>query len=261
MALKQLYAAQGEIPEAFREHYAEVDGQWMLQTDPSINDIPKLQSALTQERTLRRDTEKQLSDVKMRFEGVDVDEYHKLQDRVKGLDDAEIYDKSGIEVLVARRTESMKNEHERQMASVKRENDQLRSTAADYDRRWRQDRIKTALLSAVSKSGVDDPAIEDAVQRGLAVFTDIDDDGEAVSKKGQEIVYGKDGISPLRPDEWISSLKASGRAAHLWRSSTGGGAPPGGGGPNGQSFDWNSITNPAERMTRFREHQAAQDRR
>src|SRR5262245_49807617 len=73
MALKQLYAAQGEIPDALREHYAEVDGQWLLQTDPSINDIPKLQSALTQERNLRRESEKLHSDLKIRFEGIDPD--------------------------------------------------------------------------------------------------------------------------------------------------------------------------------------------
>jgi hypothetical protein len=259
MALKQLYAAQGEIPEAFRDQYAEVEGQWLLQTEPSINDIPKLQSALTQERTLRRETEKQLVEFKTKYEGIDPEEHHRLQDRVKGLDDAEVYDKSGIEALVTRRTDAMKADHERQMGSLKRENDQLKGTAADYERRWRQDRIKTALLDAVTKNGVYEKAVDDAVQRGLSVFTDLDEKGNVVARNGDDTVYGKDGVNPLSPGEWITTLKASGQAPHLWPASSGGGAPAHHGG-NGAGIDWNSITNPAERMTRFREWQQTQQR-
>lgn len=257
MALKQMYQAQGEIPEAFREHYAEVDGQWMLQTEPSINDIPKLQSALTQERSLRRETEKTLSDLKMRFEGVDVDEYHKLQDRVKGLDDADIYDKQGIEALVVRRTESMKADHERVMQRKDQEIAHLKTTAADLDKRWRSDRIKTALLDAAARAGVAKGAMPDAVQRGMHVFVDLDEHGNVVSKNGEDVRYGKDGISPLSPDEWMGTLKTE--APHLWPASSGGGAPATHS-ANGQAFDWDSITNPAERRTRFREWQASQRR-
>jgi hypothetical protein len=259
MALKQLYAAPGEIPEAIREHYAEVEGQWMLQTEPSINDIPKLQNALTQERTLRRDAERSLSDMKIAFEGIDPAEHRKLQDRVKGLDDSDVYDKQGIEALVARRTESMKADHERQLSAMRRENEQLKGTAADLDRKWRHDRIQTALQAAVADADVFVKAQPDAVQRGMAVFTDLDEHGNVVAKNGEDVRYGKDGVNPLTPNEWILSLKASGAAPHLWARSGGSGAPPHHGG-NGQSIDWNSITNPAERRTRFREWQASQQR-
>jgi hypothetical protein len=260
MALKQLYAAPGEIPEAIREHYAEVEGQWMLQTEPSINDIPKLQNALTQERTLRRDAEKSLSDMKITFEGIDPAEHRKLQDRVKGLDESDIYDKQGIEALVARRTESMKADHERQLGAIRRENEQLKGTAAELGRKWRHDRIHNALMAAVAEAGVYDKAHGDAVQRGMAVFTDLDEHGNVIAKTGDDIRYGKDGVNPLTPSEWILSLKASGQAPHLWPASSGGGAPAHHG-ANGQGgIDWNSITNPAERRTRFREWQASQQR-
>ena len=92
----------------------------------------------------------------------------------------------------------------------------MRGQATESERRWRQDRIKTALLDAVNKNGVYDKAVDDAVQRGLAVFTDLDQEGQVVAKKGEDVVYGKDGINPLRPDEWISTLKTSGQAPHLW---------------------------------------------
>ena len=120
--------------------------------------------------------------------------------------------------------------------------------------------FRTALLEAVNKNGVYEKAVDDAVQRGLTVFTDLDTEGQVIAKKGEDVLYGKDGINPLRPEEWISTLKTSGQAPHLWPPSSGGGAPATRG-ANGVAFDWNSITNPAERMTRFREWQATQQQR
>jgi len=259
MALKQVYDAQTDIPPALYEHYTERDGKWIVALDPVLEDVGGLKSALNNERTLRRETEKQLVELKTKFEGVDPDEFRKMQDRVKGLDDADVYDKQGIEVLIARRTESMKNDHERQLATLKRENDHLKTTSADLDRRWRQDRIKTALLDAVTKNGVYEKAVDDAVQRGLAVFTDLDERGNVIAKNGDDTIYGKDGVNALNPSEWITTLKASGQAPHLWPPSSGGGAPASHSG-NGAGIDWNSITNPAERLTRFREWQATQTR-
>jgi hypothetical protein len=259
MALKQVYDAQTDIPPGLYEHYTERDGKWIVALDPVLEDVGGLKSALNNERTLRRETEKQLVELKTKFEGVDPDEFRKMQDRVKGLDDADVYDKQGIEVLIARRTESMKNDHERQLATLKRENDHLKTTSADLDRRWRQDRIKTALLDAVTKNGVYEKAVDDAVQRGLAVFTDLDERGNVIAKNGDDTIYGKDGVNALNPSEWITTLKASGQAPHLWPPSSGGGAPASHSG-NGAGIDWNSITNPAERLTRFREWQATQTR-
>jgi hypothetical protein len=258
MALPKTIDRLDEVPELVRDYYAERDGVLTL-TIMASEEHAGLVTALADERRLRRDTEKSLIDWKTKYEGVDVDKYHQLEERVKGLDDADIYDKQGIEVLVQRRTDAMKADHDRQVQAKDREITQLRSQATESDRKWRQDRIKTALLEAVNKNGVYDKAIDDAVQRGLAVFTDLDEKGQVVAKNGEDVVYGKDGINPLRPDEWIATLKTSGQAPHLWPPSSGGGAPALHGG-NGQGMDWQSITNPAERVTRFREWQATQQR-
>lgn len=259
MALKQVVDAPTELPVGLEDQYAERDGKWFLQADPPIEDVSGLKGALDKERGMRRDVEKQLVDWKTKYEGIDVDEYRKLQERVNSIKDAEIYDKDGIEALVQRRTDAMKAEHERQMGVKEREIGQLRTQATDYDRRWRQDRIKTSVLKAVGSSGVDKDAVEDAVARGLAVFNDLDDDGNVVAKKGDDVTYGKDGINPLNPEEWIATLKASGTARHLWPGSSGGGAPAHHATVNGQQIDWSKIP-PAERMTLFRQQQATQNR-
>src|SRR4029434_1721931 len=249
MALKQLFETETDVPMALKDHYTERDGRWVLQLDPPMEDVSGLKNALTQERNLRRDTEKTLSDLKVKFEGIDPDDYRKLQDRVKGLDDADVYDKQGIEALVVRRTESMKADHERQIQTVRRENDQLKATAADLDKRWRQDRIKTALLDAAARAGVAKGAMPDAVQRGLSVFVDLDEQGNVVSKQGEDISDGEDGHLPVPPGEWMTDIHT--QARHLWPRSGGSGAPAHhAGGADG--IDWNALP-PAERLTRYRE--------
>ena len=253
MALHQVYASEPEIPAAVREHYAEKEGKWLLQTDPPTEDVTGLKTALASERNLRRDAEKQATDMKTRYEGIDPDEVHKLRERVKDLDDSDVYDKKGIDALVEKRTKSMQEEHQRLMAVKERELTHHKGRGDTFEQKYRNERISTTLMDAITRAGVTKTAVQDAVQRGLGVFTELDDTGKVLAKVGGETRYGKDGISPLSPDEWIAGLKQE--APHLWPPSSGGGASNNHGiGSNG--FDWNSITDPAERLTRFREHQA-----
>jgi hypothetical protein len=251
MALRQSYQAAGEIPDALREHYGEKDGRWILQTDPPTDDVTGLKSALETERRLRRDADTQLTGLKTKFEGIDPDDVRKLKDRVKGLDEIDIYDKQGFEALLTKRTQSMKEDHDRVLAARERELSQVKETLTATDRKWREDRIKTALLAAATKAGVDKHAMPDAVQRGLQVFVDLDEHGNVIAKNGEDVRYGKDGVSPLSPDEWLLGLKPE--APHLWPASSGGGAP---GHHNGvQGTDYSKITSPTERLTAFRQAQ------
>lgn len=259
MAIRQIYEMQTDIPGGLREHFTEHDGRWFLQADPPIEDVANLKSALDKERGMRRDVEKQLVDWKTRYEGIDPDEHRKLQDRVKGLDESEVYDRQGIEALVTRRTETMKSEHDRVLRLKDNEISNLRENLGEMSQRWKTDRIRTALLNAVDTAGVYTDAREDAVSRGLAVFTDLDEHGNVVAKNGEELRYGKDGVNPLSPSEWISNLKAEGRARHLWPPSAGSGAPVTHG-ANGQNIDWAALP-PAERLTRYRELQQSTPRR
>ena len=259
MALPQSYATEADVPEVLREHYIPKDDKWVLVTDPPLEDVTGLKAALTDARSKRQEMDKQLAEMRIKFEGIDPEEVVKLRDRVKGLDDADVYDKQGIEALVLRRTESMKADHDRQMAQKTRENDQFRSEREDWKRRWEQDRIKTALLQAGSSVGVYDRAMDDFVQRGLAVFNALDEEGNPVSQSATgEVRYGKDGINALRPEEWGLALKP--QAPHLWPPSSGGGAPVHHG-ANGQSIDYMQIKDPAARLTAFRAAEAARNPR
>jgi hypothetical protein len=52
--------------------------------------------------------------------------------------------------------------------------------------------------------------------------------------------------------EQLRALKTDKDSQYLWQQ------PASQQPPAEKPFDWNSITNPAERLTRWREHQAAQ---
>lgn len=253
MALPEKVDQLDGLPDMVRDHYAKQDDGWVL-TLITPDKHTGLVTTLEKERRSRLEAEKQLMETRDRFEGIDPAEVKMLRERIKTLDDLDLHDKQGLEQVINNRTATMKAEHERLMGVKEREIEKLRAQTTELDQRWRQDRIRTALLDAVTKAGVYEKAVDDAVQRGLGVFNDLDEAGNVVQKKGtnrDEIQYGKDGFTPLSPSEWITSLKASGQAPHLWPSSSGGGAPSNHGSVNG-NFDWNSIENPAERLARYR---------
>jgi len=256
MALPKTVERLDDIPEIARDHYVEKDGVWTL-TLMSSDEHAGLVSALKQERQLRQDADKQLGEVKARFEGIDPEEVAKLRERVKTFEDADIYDKHGIDALVAKRTETMKAEHERVLTAKDREIGHFRQQAQDFEQRWRSDRIQTKLTAACAQAGVAQYAMDDAVQRGMRVFTDLDDQGNVIARDGQDVRYGKDGINPLTPEEWFLSLKPA--APHLWPPSAGGGAPQHHG-ANGQGFDASKFPNPADRLTAWRQYQATQQK-
>jgi hypothetical protein len=252
--LKQVYESQADVPAAVREYYAEKDGKWLVQTDPPTEDVSGLKTALNTERTLRRDAEKGLSDMKVRFEDIDPDDVQKMRERLKGLDDSQLFDQHGLEALVAKRTQTMKDEHTRVLGVKDREIAQLKDTAASLDKRWRDDRIETGLTAAAVRAGVDKLAVRHAVMDGRTVFTELDDKGQLVAKQGEDVRYGKDGVNPLTPDEWFAEVRSAGTAPHLWPRSSGGGAPANhSGGPSG--IDYSKLP-PTERLTQFRQQQS-----
>lgn len=254
MALPQSYAAVGEIPTAFREHYTEKDGRFLLQTDPPTEDVTGLKTALDSERRLRREAESQFTAFKTKFEGIDPADVATMRERLDSLKDKEVHDKDGLEALKARHTAQMKADHERELAALKRANEVLQAQYGEIDQKWRRDRIETQLTGALVKAGIAPYAMPDAVSRGLQIFVDINEAGAAIAKKGEEVIYGKNGVDPFSPEEWILGVRTSGQAPHLWPPSSGGGAQHGyGNGAGGTDY---SKLPPAERLTKYREAQA-----
>lgn len=253
MALPKTVDRLEILPEIVHDHYTQKDGVWTLTMLP-VEDATALMTALDRERKVRRDAELAQTELKQRFEGVDPVEYATMRERLEGLKDKEIYDKDGLEALVGRRTNHLTAEHQRRDSAKDREIQQKDAQIKDLDTRWRTDRVKTALTEAAGRAGVAKYALQDVVSRGLTLFTELDDHGTPLAKDGGEIRYGKDGVKPLSPDDWVLGLKAE--APHYWPASGGGGAPAQHGNGSSGTIDWSKISSPTERLTAFRAAQA-----
>ena len=255
MALRQSYTGQSDIPEAMREHYSEKDGRWILQTDPPSDDVTGLKSALESERRGRRDADTQLTEMKKRFDGMSPESYHEMQTQLDGLKDKQVYDKDGLDALVNRRTEQMRAETQRLITTKDRELEILRNKNTEIETSWTRERIQTGLTTALTKTGIRSDALTYGVDQGLKVFTEINEHGHLIAKQHDEVRYGKDGVNPLSPEEWAMGLRQD--ASFLWPSSAGGGANQNNVNGSGKPGTDYSKLPPAERLTRWREDEAA----
>lgn len=110
-----------------------------------------------------------------------------------------------------------------------KEIEQLR---ADHQREIeRGDRLSQRVLdeqirAAAASAGIHRHAVDDAMNRGRAMFR-LDDDGHAVhiGEDGQPVI-GKDGKTAVSPTEWLDSMKES--APHWFPASASGSGAGGG---------------------------------
>jgi len=73
-------------------------------------------------------------------------------------------------------------------------------------------------------------ALPDILSRAASTFV-VQPDGSIIPKRGDTVVYGADGVTPMTVKEWLTKLVQE--AAYLGKPSTGGGANgtvPGGAG-------------------------------
>ena len=251
MTLPKTIERPDDVPEIVRDHYAQKDGAWTL-TLLSSEEVAVTVAALDKERKTRRDIEAQLLDIKTQFEGIDPAEVVTLREKVKSLDDKKYFDDHGLEELRSRWTHEMKTDYGRQLAAKDRELLAEREQRQAIDAKWRRDKIDNALLGAAARAGVAKYAMDDAVDRGRKIFLALDDKENPIAKDGDEIKYGKDGVTPFTPDEYFLGLKAD--APHLWPPSSGGGATPTRNGAGG--VDYSTYSSPTERLTAYRQAQA-----
>lgn len=96
--------------------------------------------------------------------------------------------------------------------------------------------IDNVVKTAAIKNGVVPSAVEDVVLRAKTVYTVVDGVPTPKGSDGQ-VIYGKDGKTPMPVEEWLVSLRAS--AGHLFQGSTGSGA---GGGSNSGAKDFSKMS-------------------
>lgn len=212
MALKAKYKNKSDIPEAVLGLYVEKDGEWVL--DAEIEDHPSvagLKNTVAATRTEREKLKEQLK----KYEGLDLDTINKVLEEHAKLEEGELLKKGDIEGIVAKRVEAMRKENEKVI------NELTGKYNATSDR-LRTLTIDAGLTKAAAAIGVKASAMEDFLARGQRVFR-LDEQGNAVPyDKDNNPIFGKDGRTPMTPDEWAQSI--IGNIPHLLEPSSGGGA-------------------------------------
>jgi hypothetical protein len=142
----------------------------------------------------------------------------KLDNEIK---EGELIKKGDVEGVVNLRVTAMKADLENKLnqsnTSLQKANAQLGVVLIDNS-------VKTAAL----KTGVAPTAVDDVVLRARAIYQIHEGNPVPKNEKG-EIIYGKDGTTPMPMEDWVKGLKEV--APHLFLGASGSGA--GGGNQSG----------------------------
>ena len=182
------------------------DGAYYLSVDGAV-DKSKLDEFRNNNVKLLKDLEK--------FKDVDPAKYQELLALAKKQEEKKLIDAGEIDKVVEQRVGEMKSTYENQLKTLTEQNSvaqrQLESLLID-----------NAVRDAAVKSGVQPTAVDDVLLRAKATFKIKDGNAVPVDAQGN-VVYGKDGTSPMSVIDWTTGLKK--QAPHLFQGSQGGGAP------------------------------------
>ena len=181
------------------------DGAYYLSVDGAVGK-DKLDEFRNNNVKLLKDLEK--------FKDVDPAKYQELLALAKKQEEKKLIDAGEIDKVVEQRVGEMRSTYENQIKTLTEQNSvdqrQLESLLID-----------NAVRDAAVKSGVQPTAVDDVLLRAKATFKIKDGNAVPVDAQGN-VVYGKDGTSPMSVVDWTTGLKK--QAPHLFQGSQGGGA-------------------------------------
>lgn len=254
------YDALDAIPEDLRGEAKQVDGKFVVSVVPAkrLAEFRDNNVRLLQEKdslTARVTTYASLvGDDPTKFQA----ELGELRTTAQLVKDGKLKGTDAIEAEVVNRskakTESLETQIRDTATKLNAETTEKNQWKQKYERSVLHQQITNAV---VGKDSVANPeALPDILSRAESLFV-VQPDGTIVPKKGDAIIYGSDGASPMSPKEWLTKLVAE--SPYLGKASAGGGANGNrdgdasfGGLPQAEFLK----LPPAERIRRHRESQA-----
>jgi hypothetical protein len=166
---------------------------------------------------------KESSENLKRFDGIDPDAVRTILSKFASDEEANLLKAGKIDEVLTKRTERMQADHAKALKAAEEKAKRESSKASKLAARTLSGAIKDAAI----KAGALPEAMEDIVLRGGSMWK-LNDDGDPVAMNGDQVVFGKDGKTPLTPSEWAESLRET--APHLWPKAQGSNAPGSGSG-------------------------------
>lgn len=164
-----------------------------------------------------KNTKTELEGFKTQFEGLDIEAVKGLLTKVGQDEETKLIAEGKLDEVITRRTERLRGDYDKQLAVEKARADKAEAFAAKYSDKVLADSIRAAAIRA----GALPEAAEDIILRARGTFK-LSEEGEAIATdRDGEVIYGKDGKTPLSPLEWAESLRET--ATHLWPRAQGAG--------------------------------------
>lgn len=236
MPLPFTVASLEEVDEKVRDLYVEENGTFRLNVS-GYEDPAGLKKALQSERDAAKTMRQELSGMREQLgqlDGLDITAVKALLEKAGQDEESRLIAEGKVDEVFARRTERLKQAHEKDLAAANERAEKAEARAKRYDARVLSDAIRSAAL----KAGALAEATDDIILRARDVFK-LDGDGNPVALDAEgQVVYGKDGSTPLSPFEWAESLQET--ASHLWPRAQGGGPTGDRGGRSGKK--WSDFT-------------------
>lgn len=205
MAMKFKIAKLDEVAEGVRSMYRPEGDAFVLDVDGVV---PK--ERLDEFRDNNIQLQKQLEKLK----DVDPVKYKELVELQRQVDEGKLLKEGKIEEVVQGRVAQMRT-------SLEGERDTFKTRAERAENQLSTLLIDAAVKGEALKLGVLPTALDDVVLRARGTYRMVDGIATPHDEKGQ-VVYGKDGKTPMAMGDWVEGLKKS--APHLFAGSQGGGA-------------------------------------
>lgn len=205
MGLKHIVDDINTVDESIRSHYKESNGKFVLDVD-GVVPREKLEEFRNNNIALTNETKAQKEKLEA-FKDIDPAKYREYKTKAEAFkDDAD------IEKIISDRLSTARTEFDAKIS-------ELTSNLESTQQRYQNHLVGSAVQSAAIKSGVLPTAVEDVINRAKGVFEVKND--QVVMLKDGNVVYGKDGVTPMSASEWVSELYKT--SPHLFSQNKGGG--------------------------------------
>ncbi|HHB1617631.1 TPA: hypothetical protein ACN968_003791, partial [Acinetobacter baumannii] len=202
MSLPFIVDSLDAIKEEHRALYVEENGKFRLDLE-GYEDPKGLKSALQSEREAARTANRQLQELQKQFEGIDPEIVKKVFAQLDQDEEAKLIADGKVNEVIQKRTEKMREEHEKLLKAEKERADK----AEAYAQKFKQSVIQSQIVQAAIELEALPEATPDIAFLAQSKFA-LDENGKAVAvDENGEVVIGKDGQTPMTPKEWVESLR------------------------------------------------------
>ncbi|MDN8492550.1 hypothetical protein QZL08_13215, partial [Acinetobacter baumannii] len=192
MSLPFIVDSLDAIKEEHRALYVEENGKFRLDLE-GYEDPKGLKSALQSERDAAKNAKLELQKLQKQFEGIDPEIVKKVFAQIDQDEEAKLIAEGKVNEVIQKRTEKMREEHEKLLKAEKERADK----AEAYAQKFKQSVIQSQIVQAAIELEALPEATPDIAFLAQSKFA-LDENGKAVAvDENGEVVIGKDGQTPM----------------------------------------------------------------